>query len=98
MPAIGHQLRSVLSPPMRTIGSWPWSRLSISWKSSGLIAPGTPPAWAGMLRYSRPNPTNQEGIAAPRRLGWTVKAIGALVAPQVQRRDRGGPQHRPHDP
>ena len=44
IPGIGHQVRSVVSPPIRISGGFPPARLRTSWTNTGLIAFGSAPA------------------------------------------------------
>lgn len=65
MCGTGHQVQSVLSPPILILGGCPGDRLEISCSNTGLIALGSEPAYASTARYSSERPRNPRGIGGP---------------------------------
>ncbi len=64
-PATGHQVESLLSPPILSTGCWPGVRLRINRSNTGSTAAGLVPAYASTAGYSSERPRNPVGITAP---------------------------------
>ena len=92
-PGIGHQVWSVVSPPIRSSGGLPPARLRISWTNTGLIAAGSVPAYAGIAKYSSESPRNPAGIdrfvAGLPTARTLAVAAGLGVAIERQQQDDG---------
>ena len=65
IPGIGHQVPSVLSPPIRITGDWPGASPLSSATSTGSIVSGSRPVYWWSARYSNDTPTKPGGIACP---------------------------------
>src|SRR5579884_1219571 len=70
MPLTGHQVASVLLPPIRSTRGWPGAgaRLRSSWTKTGSSAAGLAPAYASSALYSIESPRKPGGRAGP--VGW----------------------------
>jgi hypothetical protein len=62
VPWIGHQVQSVLSPPIRRTGACPGASARTSATRTGLTAPRSPPLYWLIARYSAEMPTKPAGI------------------------------------
>src|SRR6202042_1745294 len=82
-PGTGHQVQSLLSPPIRSSGAWPGARSRISCSNTGLTAFGSLPAYAKTAGYSNDSPRKPDGIVLPVGAALTVSAsvVGAAAAP-----------------
>ena len=86
VPGIGHQVRSVVSPPILSWGVCPGDRFRINWTNTGFIAEGSVPAYAGIAKYSIESPRNPGGIARFVAGPPTVSTVVVAAGPGV--RDR----------
>ena len=65
IPFSGHQLPSVLLPPIRMIGCWSGARPFSRFSRTGSIASGLLPVYWCTARTSNETPTNPSGIEGP---------------------------------
>ena len=90
VPGIGHQVRSVVSPPILSWGVCPGDRFRISWTNTGFIAEESVPAYAGIAKYSIESPRNPAGIArfvaGPPTVSTVVVAAGPACATDARTR------------
>ena len=70
MPRIGHQVASLLLPPILSTNGCP--RFRRSWTNTGSRAAGSAPVYASSALYSSERPRKASGRGGPTGVGSTV--------------------------